>query len=813
MKGKKGGKGKGKKPKKSGKGKRDSEWTHEGGVGSFTPHEKDGESGAPTPRFRKTQEMDERMRRSKFKHEMAKKEREFKKKMAAKVTFADVVGSAIQPKSLPQSTAKRTKVSEVEDLSEKAVLVKLRELLNSKDFGMKTAETESEETTDASQDESEYGSEEDYDKVNGEQAEEKEEAEREEESLFGVDGVEDVEVNDENSEELEEPDAVKDEFTAFFSLNPPTQEAGSATLREKSQKIRMDASTGMEISGSLSTLLPPPSISNYSKLRDIPNLNKLWRSRGNESLDPWSALLLPYLSTYSDVMIEGRTPENDALILRCVLLHSLKHVLRARFVILYCTSLCAFSTSIRSLLNTLRSIVLKHNYKIKSSRLAAIADVKSNGKKRKSEADSAALNEEVSSAMQDQGFTRARVLILCPFRGTALQCIHSMRDILGPNTTISNAEKLREEFGCEEEVSPVNASKPADWKALFEGQNVDDDFKMGIQVNAGHGRGSGPDKGVYLRLFSDFYQSDIILASPLGLRLLIENKGKEERDFLSSIESIYIHQGDVLYYQNWDHVDFVMRNVNALPSSDRGTDFSRVRPYFLEGFGHRYRQLILSTAFLQPVLQALFREFGTSLSHSIRCKGSAGEGSILDVVSKVKQIFHKVSVTSLVNEDRERFDYFISQVVTPILRMKQGRTLIVTPSYLHYIKVRNYLIEHEANAAFICEYSRDSEISRARSRFFHGKHEILLYSGRAHFFRRFHLRGALHLVFYSLPEKPEFYPEFVNMLSEAANAGLGDDMSCTVLFTKYEYLALERIIGAKRCAHIASSEKATFMFQ
>ena len=51
---------------------------------------------------------------------------------------------------------------------------------------------------------------------------------------------------------------------------------------------------------------------------------------------------------------------------------------------------------------------------------------------------------------------------------------------------------------------------------------ADDDFKLGIQFNPGRGKGSGSNKGVYLRLFSDFFISDVIIASPLGLRLIIE---------------------------------------------------------------------------------------------------------------------------------------------------------------------------------------------------------------------------------------------------------------------------------------------------
>ena len=57
-----------------------------------------------------------------------------------------------------------------------------------------------------------------------------------------------------------------------------------------------------------------------------------------------------------------------------------------------------------------------------------------------------------------------------------------------------------------------------------------------------------------------------------------------------------------------------------------------------------------------------------------------------------------------------------------------------------------------------------------------------------------------------------FYPEIVNGLGDTDGGGLGSDISCLVLFTQYEKMALERMVGAKRCAHILSSAKTTFMF-
>jgi len=56
------------------------------------------------------------------------------------------------------------------------------------------------------------------------------------------------------------------------------------------------------------------------------------------------------------------------------------------------------------------------------------------------------------------------------------------------------------------------------------------------------------------------------------------------------------------------------------------------------------------------------------------------------------------------------------------------------------------------------------KVARSRARFFRGDRDLLLYTGRAHFFNRYCIRGIHHLIFYSLPEFPQFYPEMVNLL-------------------------------------------------
>lgn len=261
---------------------------------------------------------------------------------------------------------------------------------------------------------------------------------------------------------------------------------------------------------------------------------------------------------------------------------------------------------------------------------------------------------------------------------------------------------------------------------------------MGIQVNPGHGKGSGPSKGTYLRLYSDFYISDIILASPIALKLVMEsNPNKLDCDFLSSIEQVIVHQADVLSMQNWEHVDFVLRHLNQLPKDQHEeTDFSRVRSYFLDGLGARYRQLMMLSAFNSPELQACFREFACCHRGQMRLKKDwevlsplalrtsqmtpttqdtvmtltesrgGGDGTINDVYVSAKQVFLHIPLptsgenelrgTNMVEEAEERrFLYFKDQVLAPILRLKQARTMIVTPSYLDFVRVRNYLIEQE----------------------------------------------------------------------------------------------------------------------
>jgi hypothetical protein len=61
--------------------------------------------------------------------------------------------------------------------------------------------------------------------------------------------------------------------------------------------------------------------------------------------------------------------------------------------------------------------------------------------------------------------------------------------------------------------------------------------------------------------------------------------------------------------------------------------------------------------------------------------------------------------------------------------LHQSRVLLFISSDFDFIKIGNYMMKEEMKAFYISEYSRETEISRGRSRFYQGLKDIPVYSG------------------------------------------------------------------------------------
>ena len=76
-----------------------------------------------------------------------------------------------------------------------------------------------------------------------------------------------------------------------------------------------------------------------------------------------------------------------------------------------------------------------------------------------------------------------------------------------------NKKRFYDEFTENDDSDSSKDVRPEDFKQMFAG-NIDDCFRLGISVTKKS-----------MRLYAEFYSSDIIIASPLGLRTIIGNKG------------------------------------------------------------------------------------------------------------------------------------------------------------------------------------------------------------------------------------------------------------------------------------------------
>ncbi|XP_075963643.1 U3 small nucleolar RNA-associated protein 25 homolog [Anarhichas minor] len=404
---------------------------------------------------------------------------------------------------------------------------------------------------------------------------------------------------------------------------------------------------------------------------------------------------------------------------------------------------------------------------------------------------------------RDQGLTRPKVLILVPFRGGALRVVQTLISLLetrGKKIVVNNKKRFKEEFGEEADDKPPNQQRPDDYSAIFSG-NVDDHFKIGISIV----RSS-------MRLYSPFYSSDIIIASPLGLRTVLGAEGESKRDFdfLSSIDLLVVDQADVLLMQNWEHVLHVMKHINLQPLDPHGVDFSRVRMWNLNNWARHYRQTLVFSSIQDPQITNILTKHCANYRGQIATKNIPKTGSICQVLVQLPHVFQMFSSDSFMDHDA-RFQFFVDKVLPQYRDSVMSHTLIYIPSYFDYIRLRNYMKKEEINFTSICEYSSKSEVSRARHFLQKGDKQFLLFTERFHFYKRYTIKGIQNLIFYGLPSFPHFYSEVCNMLA-AGGRGSEASWTCTALYSRYDAQKLASITGAQRAGQMLHSNKTVHLF-
>ncbi|KAL8937723.1 MAG: hypothetical protein Q9211_003536 [Gyalolechia sp. 1 TL-2023] len=463
---------------------------------------------------------------------------------------------------------------------------------------------------------------------------------------------------------------------------------------------------------------------------------------------------------YHDVLFSARSLQNADEIRKSISVHSLNHIFRTR------------------------DKVLKNTAKLSKN------------------------DNDEDAEYRDQGFTRPKVLMLLPTRQSCVKMVDAIVTLCGPEQQ-ENKKRFQDSYAATDDH--LSTDKPEDFKDLF-GGNDDDMFRLGLKFTR-----------KAIKFFSQFYSSDMIIASPLGLRTALggDNSKKQDFDFLSSIEIVIVDQGEALLMQNWEHIDYVFEHLNLQPKEAHGCDFSRVRSWYLDGHAKYLRQTILLSAFNFPALNRLYTQHMLNVDGKVKISRTY-DGAIMDLGISIKQTFSRLDFADTMSEPNDRFDYFTTAILPSLtktsLGVQQG-TLVFVPLYADFVRIRNHLASapstQHISFGSISEYTSVKDVARARSHFVTGRHSILLYTERAHHFRRYHLKGVKRVILYGLPENPLFYPEIVGgfLRSSISQAKVDSHrVSVRCLFSKLDLLRLERIVGSKRYLSMVSERGDTFDF-
>lgn len=469
-----------------------------------------------------------------------------------------------------------------------------------------------------------------------------------------------------------------------------------------------------------------------------------------------------HMFEYQDVMLGNRTTSNAAALRSMASLHAVNHILKGR------------------------DKVIKNNERLRHAEDAIEVDVR------------------------DQGYVRPKVLILLETRQMAANYAESIVEAFQPEQQ-ENKKRFTDSF-----TAPLDDRDfmPEDYRELFGGNN-DNSFLTALKFTR-----------KTLKFYSAFYNSDIILASPLGLRRIIENEDakKRDHDFLSSIEVCIVDQADAMQMQDWTNIQVVFAHLNLELKESHGCDFSRVRNYYLDGNAKYLRQTLLFSAYITPEMTHLYNSsllnvFG-KMKFSTVYPGAINDTSGLGI----KQSFLRFNSPSPTADPDARFKLFTTAILPSLLRLPkqpdnaQG-ILIFIHSYFDFLRLRNFFatstLTQNISFGAIHDYSDVSSQRRARSHFLSGRHTFLLYTQRAHHFFRLKLRGVKRVVMYGVPENAVFYQELVEgFLGNSVTEGRVDAVEAGVkaLFGKWDGMRMERIVGSQRVKGLLGGVGDTFDF-
>lgn len=583
--------------------------------------------------------------------------------------------------------------------------------------------------------------------------------------------------DDEDDDEVEDNVLAKDPFELHFNLvSEEFIEDKSKALAEKQKWPFTDKAAIDSLPYTLTTQSSPGEplaggvVAKSQQFEDYTNIKKrvhdAYLKHYGSKLGKVDASLLHNILSYKDVNFPYRTYKNSSY-RKVYVSHVVNHIFKTR------------------------DRVMKNNDKLHN-----FQDDLKNGKLKPGAQE---------PEFKDQGFTRPKVLILLPTRNAAYEVVEQIIKLSGSEQQ-ENRKKFHSQFHSDGQPPET---KPDDFRHNFKG-NSNDFFSIGLKFTR-----------KTIKLYSSFYSSDVLVASPIGLSMILEDpkQSKRQQDFLSSIEVMVIDNANQIEMQNWDHVGTVLKYVNRIPKEFHGADFSRIRMWAINDQAALLRQTLVFSEFLTPSVNSIVSK-SQNVAGKVRYRAQiTSQTCIMNSIGlKIKQIFQRFESPDPQSTYEARFKFFINSVLPSISKQTSydDGLLIFIPSYFDYIRVKAYL---KSNTKFdfgsIDEYSSQSKVSRARHNFQTGKIKMLLYTERMHHFRRFDIAGVKNVLIYEAPSNPLFYKELLRFVGKSVFKSDADiDLSFVkTIYSKWDAVTLERIVGNERAPVLCNSVNEMYEFR
>jgi len=367
------------------------------------------------------------------------------------------------------------------------------------------------------------------------------------------------------------------------------------------------------------------------------------------------------------------------------------------------------------------------------------------------------INDKDEINIKDQGFTSPKVLILVPYKKHARIILEELINIFSNNNWkgITNKKKFKDEYS--------------------EFDSMDDCFRMGINISFFENK---------MKLYSPFDESDIILASPLGVKLANPSdsdkafKNSKVYDFLSSIEIFLMDFSEVFIYQNMEHLNEILSFINKPPKNNQNiVDINRIKEVYANNYGEYLRQNIIISHFKCLDIDVSINDISKNINGKVLFDGPYENQTELIkkefsekynyMNSKEYEIRYEFKILrDLKGEDDfdEKFNYFTKNIWQNLYESFEKHTIIFISSTFDYLRLKSFFKQKSKSVCYISEDTDKKDWQRNRLYFENGKYKFLLYNERAHVYKKINLKFAKNIFFYSLPEDPKIFNEMIHLI-------------------------------------------------